>query len=84
MNEDVTTTNLLSFMQEHVALKDDLERFATKEDLMTSESRVLSTVDRFVKLHETFDHKLVAMRGKYERLEERLEAVERKLGFSAP
>lgn len=41
-DQEVTTAELLSFMQEHVVLKGDLEHFATKEDLIASESRVLT------------------------------------------
>jgi len=40
---------------------------------------VLNNIDRFVKLHETLDQELSALRSKYSRLEERLVVVEQKL-----
>ncbi|MFH0857426.1 MAG: hypothetical protein V1848_01630 [Candidatus Magasanikbacteria bacterium] len=40
---------------------------------------VLNSVDRFVKLHETLDIELAALRNKYNRLEERLVIIEEKL-----
>lgn len=79
-HDETTVSELIAFMQENMPMKQDLERFATKDDLMGVKSDVMTTIDRFAKLHETLDHELVAMRAKYERLEERLMAVERKIG----
>ena len=83
MNDEITTTEIMNFLREHMVTKGDLERFATKEDLFRSQTEVMSSVDRFTKLHETLDLELVAMRGKYERLEERIEIVEQKLGLAS-
>ena len=43
---------------------------------------MLGHVDAFAKLHETLDQEMVSLRGKYDRLEERLVRVEQKLGFA--
>ncbi len=43
---------------------------------------VVGHVDAFAKLHETLDQEMVSLRGKYDRLEERLVRVEQKLGFA--
>jgi len=59
-----------------------LDSFVTKEDFHGRMDRMADNIDRFVKLHETLDHELVAMRSKYERLEERLEKVELQLASS--
>ncbi len=59
-----------------------LDSFATKEDVRMMKDDIMTTIDRFAKLHETLDHELVAMRSKYERLEERLERLEQKMGFA--
>jgi hypothetical protein len=59
--------------------KDQLGTFATREDLTQMKNEILGDVDRFVRLHETLDTELTALRSKHTRLEERLEIVERKL-----
>lgn len=92
-NHDVTTGEIMEFLQEHMvtkdealatfATKDDLKGLATKQDLTALKTDIMTTVDRFVKLHETLDQELVAMRSKYERLEDRMEIVERKLGLAS-
>ena len=53
-----------------------MDSLATKEDLRNQENRIVTTVDGFTKLHETLDHELIAMRNKYDRLEERLAKLE--------
>jgi len=77
--QNVTAFDLLQYMQKFMPMKQDLERFATKDDLQLTKTDILTSVDAFVKLHQTLDQELVAMRAKYERLEERLEILERKL-----
>ena len=59
-----------------------VETFQTKLDASASESRIIEHVDRFAKLHETLDQELVMLRSKYNRLEERLDLVEAKLGMT--
>ncbi len=83
--ENLTTTvGTLATNQDKILVKvlevdARLYTFVTKEDLMVSTEQVVTTIDRFAKLHETLDQELVAMRNKYDRLEERLEVVESKL-----
>jgi len=84
MNDEITTSEIMDFLREHMVTRSDLDRFATKEDLFRSQIEVMSSVDRFAKLHETLDLELVALRGRYERLEERVETVEQKLGLASP
>jgi hypothetical protein len=55
-----------------------LDMMATKDDLHELEGRMLTSVDRFVKLHEVLDHEPVAMRSKYDQLEECLTILEQK------
>lgn len=59
-----------------------MESFATKEELNSMKNDVITTVDRFAKLHETLDQELVMLRNRYDRLEERLVVVESKLGLA--
>lgn len=66
-----------------IEIKEELKRFATKDDLMQMKSEIMTSVDHLAKRHETFDHELLAMRAKYERLDERLEIVEAKVGVAA-
>lgn len=60
-------------------IKEQLKNTSTKDDLMEAKSEILGDVDGFIKLHETLDLALSALRSKYSRLEERLIVVERKL-----
>ncbi len=45
------------------------------DHLTAFRSDILTSVDRFVKLHEKLDQELTALRGKYDRLEEMLNKV---------
>jgi hypothetical protein len=84
MTDQVTTNDILDFLKENMMTKDEsLETFETKQEAFDSESRVLESVDRFAKLHETLDQELLMLRSKYNRLEERLEQIEYKLGLTA-
>lgn len=58
-------------------------KMATKDDLAVLKTEMYSHIDGFIKLHETLDVELVALRSKYERLEERLIRVENKIGIAA-
>lgn len=58
------------------------ENMFTRSEAKEMEERLVTSMDRFAKLHETLDTELVALRGKYDRLEGRLEVVEAKLGLA--
>ena len=60
-----------------------LDSYVTREEFQEGMSNIITTIDRFAKLHETLDQELVALRSKYDRLEDRLEVVESKLGIAA-
>ena len=64
-----------------IEIDDRLDSFVTKDDLAATENKILTDFDRFVKLHETLDQELVALRSKYDRLEERLTLIEQKIGI---
>ncbi len=59
-----------------VNIEGKLDSFATQEQVTNATSEVLGDIDRFIKLHEILDHELVALRHKYERLEERISRLE--------
>ncbi len=59
------------------------EKMFTKDDSRDLESRMLSHIDGFIKLHETLDVELVSLQSKYNRLEERLVRVEQRVGIAA-
>lgn len=67
--------------------RQELSWYVTKdylnEKLFELKSEILSAIDSFAKQNERFDQELVAMRGRWERHEDRLEVVEQKLGISA-
>ena len=82
MSDQVTTNEIMDFLKENMMTRDEaMETFATKSDLVGFRDDIITTVDRFAKLHETLDQELVMSRSKYNRLEERIELVEAKLGM---
>lgn len=58
------------------------EKMMTKHDAGEMENRMLDHIDGFIKLHQTLDIELVALRSKYDRLELRLNRVEEKVGIA--
>ncbi len=62
-------------------LVDIEEKIVTKNEFQEFKVTLYGHIDGFVKLHETLDVELVALRGKYERLEERIEMIERKMAL---
>lgn len=80
-NGDVTTNEIMDFLKENMVTREEVEQIVDEKVLRT-ESRILESVDRFAKLHETLDQELIMLRSKYNRLEERLEAVEAKIGIT--
>ncbi len=66
-------------LEKVIEIEEQLKEKPSRVELDEKFDVVLGGVDRFVKLHETLDQELSALRSKYSRLEERLIAVERKL-----
>ncbi len=94
---EVTTNEIMEFLREHMLTKEDGDRllsriialetrqadFATKKDLEDMKSEIMETLDKLVKTDSDQAVEMVAMRSKYDRIEERLTAVEKKVGLSA-
>lgn len=80
-NHEITTGELLDFLKEHMVTKDDMREYVGGQ-IQGSENRLITHIDRFAKLHETLDTELVSLRGKYERLEGRIDVIETKLGLA--
>jgi len=59
------------------------ENMVTKKELENKINSVLTSNDRFVKLHETLDQELVMLRKKYNRLETRVGVLEQKSAATA-
>ena len=55
------------------------ENLVTKTELDQRLNTMTTHIDGFVKLHENLDIELVALRGKYDRLESRIEVLERQM-----
>jgi hypothetical protein len=64
-----------------VDIDERLKQTVTHEQFSARFDDAMTSIDRFAKLHETLDQELVALRSKYDRLEERLIFVENKLGI---
>jgi len=79
MRDEVTTQEILEYLRDNIVTKEDAESFATKEDLVEFRSEIVSHIDSFVKLHQTLDLELVALRSRRDRLEGRLAIVEDKM-----
>lgn len=58
------------------------ENMFTQKQAEEMESRLLSHIDGFIKLHEAVMLELTSMRSSHKRLEERLKKVELKLGIT--
>lgn len=68
---------------ELVSLKQVInEQMFTKEEARAMHEDIVTTVDRFTKMHEIMGQELVAMRHKTDRLESRLSVAEQKLGIA--
>ncbi len=59
------------------------ENMATKQGLQEVKSELMTHIDGFIKLHEALTLEFAALRSKNERLEERLQKIELKLGIAA-
>ncbi len=66
-----------------VEMKEELKAFATKDFVREQVSEVLTAVDGVAKQCETLEIELLANRAKTQRIEERLEVVELKVGIGA-
>lgn len=70
-------TNIDQLLVRSINLEEKIDLCATKDELHASTELILLRMDSFAKTQETFDVELVAMRSKYDRLDGRLETVER-------
>ncbi len=60
-------------------LDEKLDRCATKDALNAVHSNLLVSMDRFAKRYETVDQELTALYGRDDRLEKRLDFIERRI-----
>ncbi len=61
-------------------LNDHVKGLVTKEELRTTRNELMNHIDGFVKLHETLDVELAALRIKCTRLEDRMFIIEQRVG----
>lgn len=61
-----------------VSMQEQLKNCVTQDHLDERINSVLTSTDRFVKLHETLDQELAMLRSKYNRLEERVLSLEQR------
>ena len=78
---DFATKDDLKNFATKIDLKEELENFATKDDFQEFRSEIISHVDRFMKLHETMDQELVAVRHRCDRLEDYIQQIASHLNF---
>ncbi len=86
LRDNMATKQDIAEIRLEMATKHDIldirREMATKEDLREMESRMLEHIDGFAKQNEKFDHELVAAQAKFNRLEERVEVIEAKVGIA--
>lgn len=66
-----------------ISMEEKMGNFVTKEYLDERIDSILTSTDRFVKLHETLDQELAMLRSKYNRLEERVQTLEQRMPVAA-
>ncbi|MBU0625683.1 hypothetical protein KKF05_05060 [Patescibacteria group bacterium] len=69
------------FFQIKIDLEDVKERMATKDDLHELRSEVVGHIDGIVKNYGDYQHEVVALHSRCDRVETRLQTVERKIGL---
>ncbi|MBI2552048.1 hypothetical protein HYW17_01980 [Candidatus Uhrbacteria bacterium] len=80
MSEELLNKILIKLIDLDVYVR---EHTATKEEMQASEDRMLTHIDGFIKLHETLDLELVALRSKVDRVEERVGKIEMRLSMAS-
>lgn len=77
MDESKTLKDILDtvvFLRDHAASREDVHEIVGQ-----AKSEIMTRVDSFIGLHQKLDTELVALRGKYDRLEAELSRVLRHL-----
>ncbi len=80
MNQDKTLQDILEivqFLKDNMASKQDLETRITE-----AKSELMTHIDSFVVLHQKLDTELVALRSKYDRLEQHVQQLAKHLQLS--
>lgn len=80
--EELLKKILVEVVDTKETVREMRELMFTKEVAQEMESRLMTHIDGFIKLHQTLVLELAAMRSKNDRLEERLKKVEMKLGIT--
>lgn len=80
--DNVTNGEIMSFLQEHMVMRADLENFMTKDDGRRLEHRMFSLEDQMAQLREKVDLELIAPTRRMDRIEHRVTVVEGKLGLA--
>jgi hypothetical protein len=88
---------IVEFLRDNMATKQDVEQLraetkqefanvrremATKQDIADFRSEVLEHIDGFAHQNQKFDQEVASAQAKFNRLEERLEIVEEKVGIA--
>ncbi len=66
---------IVGFIKDNAAMKENLDRFATKEQLDETKNELMNHIDIFIGLHQKLDIELTALRSKYDRLETSMKKV---------
>ena len=81
-NSIIKTNNslndLIDFLKEHMATKEDLKNYATKEDLLSFKSEIIQHIDGFAVKLNKYDAEISANRLSIDRLDTRMTKIETK------
>src|SRR3989338_10173128 len=82
-NQEVSSADILEFLQEHMVVKDDLKDFSTKEDLKELKLELKEDIrkldEKFDKRFDSIESRLVEFQTELEDIKIQLAAVEKKL-----
>ena len=82
-NQEVSSADILEFLQEHMVVKDDLKDFSTKEDLKELKLELKEDIrkldEKFDKRFDSMESRLVEFQTELEDIKIQLAAVEKKL-----
>jgi len=96
MNQDKTIKDILEtveFIRDHAATKEDLLQFATKEELQNvkdelrnemheMKNELLNHIDGFIALHQKLETEVIALHGKYQRMESTVHQIIKHVGLN--
>ena len=74
---------LMNFLKEHMVMRADLERYATRDDLMMVKSELITAIDGIAKSNRILDSEVTVWRSRTDELIAQMSVVQTKLVLAA-